>query len=74
MSDDVVVKTIEDPAGGRRVRIYRRPNGTFGFDEWVYWPDEDSWCPSVPDSYAVIDTAERAEQEARSRISWLRSN
>jgi hypothetical protein len=68
-----VVKTIEDLAGGRRVEIFQRPNGTFGFDEWKYWPDEDAWCPSGRHSYAVIDTLERAEAEVRGRIEWLRA-
>jgi hypothetical protein len=71
---DRVLKTIDDPKGGRRVEIYQRANGTFGFQEWTYAEDEDAWCPSGRYSYAVIDTLERAEQEARGRISWLRSD
>lgn len=73
MSDEVV-KTINDPRGGRRVEIYRRANGTFGFEEWKYGVDEKAWFPVGRYSYAIIDTLERAEQEARSRVDWLRSN
>jgi hypothetical protein len=24
-------------------KIYQRPNGTFGFDEWTYGAEEQSW-------------------------------
>jgi hypothetical protein len=66
-----VVKTIEHPAGDRRVEIYQRDNGTFGFDELVYGTQERAWYPTGQYSFAIIDTAERAEQEARGRVPWL---
>ena len=66
-----VVMTIDDPRGGRRVEIYRRSDGRFGFEEWAYGADERAWYPVGRFSYAVIDTLERAEQEAGSRVSWL---
>jgi hypothetical protein len=74
MTDYRVVKTLDDPGGGRRVEIYQRVNGTFGFEEWTFGVDENAWYPSGRYSYAVIDTLEKAEQEARCRIAWLDSN
>ena len=73
-SDYHVLKTLSDPQGGRPVEIYQRANGTFGFEEWTYGVNEKAWYPSGRYSYAVIDTLEKAEQEARSRIAWLDSN
>ena len=73
MSNEVV-KMIDDPHGGRRVELYRRANGTFGFEEWKYGADEGAWYPVGRYSYGVFDTLERAEQEARGRVHWLQSN
>ena len=74
MPDYDVIKTLNEPGGSRRVEIYQRPNGTFGFQEWTYGADEDVWYPSGRYSYAVVDTLEKAEQEARSRVGWLACN
>lgn len=69
---DRVLKTIDDPQGGRRVEIYQRANGTFGFEEWTYGVDENAWYPSGHYSYAVIDTLQKAEQEARAKEARFR--
>ena len=66
-----VVKTIHNPQGNRRVEIFQRNDGSFGFEEWTYAVDEGTWVPFGRYSIAVIDTLERAEQEARGRIAWL---
>lgn len=66
-----VVKTIHNPQGNRRVELFQRRDGTFGFQEWAYAADEGAWLPFGRYSIAVIDTLERAEQEARGRIAWL---
>jgi hypothetical protein len=70
-----VVKTIEHPRDDtRRVEIFQRANGTYGFREWRYQPEYDVWVPYGIYSNAVTDTAERAEDEARGRVSWLQTN
>ena len=69
-----MLKTLNEPGGNRRVEIYQRATGTFGFQEWTYEREEDEWLPSGRYSYAVMDTLEKAEQEARSRIPWLDPN
>ena len=66
-----VLRTISASSGERRVEIYRRPDGTFGFEEWRYDESEQAWLPFGRYSHAIIDTLENAEREARARVSWL---
>jgi hypothetical protein len=57
----------------RRVRIYRREDGLFSFDEAtrVTFPNGDQhWAPLPPYS-TFCDTAETAERAARATIPWL---
>jgi hypothetical protein len=68
------VKTITNREGTRKVEIFRRPNGTFGFEELKWWDaPENSWTPTGRYSIAVIDTFDRAIEEAKGRVSWLAS-
>jgi hypothetical protein len=67
-----VIETVVSERGDRKVEIYRRDNGTFGFDEYI-WDEEDrAWCQlgGGIHSYAVIDTLERSIAEAKARVSW----
>jgi hypothetical protein len=69
-----VVKMFLRPDQLRRVRIYRREDGAFSFDEatFVIAPNgEQRWAP-LPAYPTFCDTAETAEREARATISWLR--
>ena len=66
-----VVKTIHNQQGNRRVDIFQRKNGTFGFEELTYAAEEGAWIPIGRYSIAVIDTQERAEKEARGRVDWI---
>ncbi len=65
-----ILKTIKEPPD-RRIDICRRVNGTFGFEEYHYNIHENVWFLSERYPYAVLDTFERAESEARSRVPWL---
>ena len=65
------LKTITDRSGKRRVDIYQRTDGSFGFEDWEFGSKEGSWYPVGRYSHAAIDTLENAEKEARSRIQWL---
>jgi len=70
-----VVKTFLRADQRRRVRIFRREDGLFSFDEAtrVNFPNGDRrWAPLLPYS-TFCDTAEAAEREARATIPWLRS-
>jgi hypothetical protein len=66
-----IVKTINDRDRKRRVEIYKRSDGSFGFAEWQFGTEEQSWYPVGRYSHAIIDTLENAEKEARSRVRWL---
>jgi hypothetical protein len=69
--NETTLKTIDDRTGTRRVQIYQRANGSFGFEEWRFGIEEQCWFPTGRYSYAMIDTFENAEKEARSRVAWL---
>jgi hypothetical protein len=68
------VKTITSLDEKHRVVVFQRPEGTFGFDEFCFDDEEQSWCTvsSRDRSYPVIDTLERALQEIMSRTPWAR--
>ena len=65
------VQTIYDDSKKRRVIIFQRDDGTFGFDAEHFSdePLEMAWLPSGFNSFC--DTAERALSEARGRVDWL---
>lgn len=66
-----IIKTIYSNDRQNRVLIFRNLNGTFSFDVEHFSKNEyeNCWIPSFNNSFC--DTAERAEQEARSRVDWL---
>ena len=71
-SEKVTVKQGTHPGGKRRLEIYRRLNGTFGFAEFAYQPDEQAWCIlSHRRSEGIFDTEETAMAEAAGRIDWV---
>jgi hypothetical protein len=69
------VQTIYDDAKKRRVVIFMRDDGSFGFEEQWFSddPQEMAWCPfgRPPRPNCHCDTEERAVFEARGRIDWL---
>lgn len=74
-----ILKIITHPDGVRRVAILRHANGRFGFEEEALVREASydgreraNWRPITDDSFAICDTAERAELEARGRIGWLK--
>jgi hypothetical protein len=70
---DETVKTLEHSDGLRRVEIFLRPNGTFGFTELVWDAEDQAWCPFGRYSGASCATADQAESVARGRVAWLSS-
>lgn len=66
-----VVHILYDAGRGRRVEIFRRENGSFGFSVWRYAADERVWIPWGRYSECFIDSAAAAEREARERVEWL---
>ena len=69
----IVVKEILDAGGKRKVEIFRRPDGSFGFSAWVFSEDplELNWFPSGRYSECYAPDAGTAESEARGRVEWL---
>jgi hypothetical protein len=65
------VKMIRDGRDRRRVEIFRRQNGTYGFTEWRWDSADSAWTPFGRYAECVTDSPERAESEARSRVAWL---
>lgn len=66
-----IVKRIESGAGDRAVEIYKRPDGTYGFEEFKFIQPEDAWIPKGPGTVPFHDSSETAETAARERIDWL---
>jgi len=69
---NTVLKSINAPGERHCVDIFRRPDGTFGFEEYRR-DSEDSrgWFPVGFFSELVFDSAELALAEARQRVAWL---
>jgi hypothetical protein len=58
--------------GARKVEIFRRADGTFGFEELKFGEEERIWFPVGRYTTAIIDSLDNAIMEARGRVSWLR--
>ena len=67
-----IVRTIVSSEGSRKIEIYERADGTFGFEHLKWGAPEKAWFPvgSTASRYPNADTAER---EARSRVEWASS-
>ena len=67
------VQTIYDAAKAKRVVIFQREDGSFGFEEEHFSaePLERAWIPFGRYSISYCDTAERAIAEACGRVAWL---
>lgn len=70
---DSIVKMVTSLDGLRRVEIFRRDNGTFGFEDLKFDIDEQCWLPQRHRSTSLTDSPERALAEARERLGWLSS-
>jgi hypothetical protein len=74
-----IVKSIASDDGQRRVDIFKRDDGFFGFVELKHYrrPKDDVWSP--PEYWAPVgspfssisETLEIAEREAQATIAWL---
>ena len=60
-----------NPDGARKVEIFQRADGTFGFEELKFGPEEGAWFPVGKYSIAIIDSLDNALKEAKGRVSWL---
>ena len=71
MNANKIIQTIYDDSRKRRVIIFHRNDGSFGFEEEFFSdePLELAWLPSGRDSRC--ETAEGALVEACGRVEWL---
>ena len=70
------MKQLVAPDGKRKVEIFRREDGTFGFTSLRFSDDprERCWIPHGRFSECFAPDAQTAEFEARSRVAWLRQS
>jgi len=79
--DETDVKTFFNHDRTRKVVIFQRPDGTFGFEESKYMDGvEDAFPPGIGEirpywlplgHSSWFDTLEVAVREAKSRVPWL---
>jgi hypothetical protein len=71
---DERVKEIHDDTGKRRVAIFRRESGSFYYqlEHFSEHPLEMCWIPSRQLSVGIYESAEKAENEARANVEWLK--
>jgi len=68
-----IVRTIESSDGKRKLEIFRRADGTYGFEDMKYGDEEASWFPAGRYSVGIFGTEEDALREAKGRIRWMAS-
>ena len=67
-----VVRSIETPDGGRCVDLFRRPDGSFGFEEYRRDPEDGSgWHPIGHHAGVVYAREADALASARNKVGWL---
>jgi hypothetical protein len=67
-----VFDSVENAAADRCVDFFRRPDGSFGFEEFRRdVEDRGAWTPVAYYSSAVYATEASALDAARREVSWL---
>ncbi len=67
-----VLRSIEMADGGRCVDLFRRPDATYGFEEYrLDAEDGRGWFPIGGHAGGVFATETDALDEARARVVWL---
>ncbi|MDP4593808.1 MAG: hypothetical protein NWT00_04465 [Beijerinckiaceae bacterium] len=73
--DKLVIQSVATDDGRRCVDIFQRPDGSFGFQEYIREPEENSgWQPVSYTSQLHYRTQEEAMAAARARTSWLNAD
>jgi hypothetical protein len=71
---DKVERSIETDDGGRCVDIFRRPDGSFGFEEYRRdVEDGHGWFPIGFFAARTHATTDEALQDALTKVPWLAS-
>jgi hypothetical protein len=71
-----IVRELVAPDGKRKVRIFQRDDGSFGFESLRFSedPPDMCWIPHGRFSECIAPSEEIAEREARGRVDWLGDN
>jgi hypothetical protein len=67
-----VAKCIIHPNGLKKVEIIKRDDGTFGFLDWEWDAEEESWVLTRKYSESMCETQDIAQSEAEDRVLWLK--
>lgn len=68
----LVIESIEDETASHCVDIFRRSDGSFGFEHYRREPeDQGRWTPVAYYSAARFEDEERARKAAVRAIAWL---
>jgi hypothetical protein len=68
----LVLASLENQEHTRCVDLFRRPDGTHGFEEFRRDPeDAGAWTPVAYFSAATYDTHEQARAAAARVVAWL---
>ncbi|HCS48296.1 MAG TPA: hypothetical protein DIW61_08605 [Candidatus Aminicenantes bacterium] len=70
-----IIKELMAHDGKRKVQIFRREDGTFGFEALRFSDEtlEMCWIPDGRYSECFTGDEQTAESEARSRVPWLQN-
>jgi hypothetical protein len=68
---DGIIETFLNSAGTRKAEVFQRADGTFGFEEFKFWQEEQAWLPVGKYSIAIVDSLDHAIEEAKGRVAWL---
>jgi hypothetical protein len=69
----IVLKSIETDDGHRCVDLFRRPDDTFGYEEFRRDPeDQGEWTPVRFASALNYASLEEARAAARGAVAWMR--
>lgn len=72
MRKPVVILSTESPDGTRCVDLFRRADGTFGFEEYRRDPEDPSGWAAVGDNVErVFHSRDEAERAAHAAVAWL---
>ena len=70
--ENMVLRSIETPDGDRCVDLFRRPDGTFGFEEFRREiEDGHGWYPIGFHDKRIYESEDKALADARVSVSWL---
>ena len=70
--DWVVLASLENDQHDRCVDLFRRPDGSFGFEEFRRDPeDQGAWTPVQFQAGRVFPTRDAALAAAKQAVAWL---